>query len=59
MKPEGDAVRQALAWIAERRRLEPERKLGELIDEAGRRYDLSPLEQEALVTWLTRPQDGG
>ena len=47
---------QALAWIAERRRLEPERKLGELNDEAGRRYDLSPLGQEALVTWLMRPR---
>ena len=54
MTPEGEATRKALRWISERRSADPGLRLQALIDEAGRKFDLTPLEQEALVTWLLR-----
>jgi len=47
--PEGENVRRALRWIAERRREEPEQKLGRLLDQAMRRFDLSPIQCERLL----------
>lgn len=47
---EGDAIRNALKWLAERRLEDPSAPRMQLIDEAGRRFDLSPLEVEFLVS---------
>lgn len=47
--PPGDALRKAVRWIGERRKEEPDIPVFRLIDEAGRRFDLSPLDSEFLV----------
>jgi len=46
--PEGEGLRRAVRWIADRRREEPELPFFRLIDEAGRRFDLSPADAEFL-----------
>lgn len=51
--PPGEAVHRALRWISEQRQASPERRLMELLDEAGRRFDLTPFEQESLHALLT------
>lgn len=45
----GDGIQGALKWLAERRQEEPAAPRMRLIDEAGRRFDLTPLEVEFLV----------
>jgi hypothetical protein len=45
----GDGIQGALKWLSERRQEEPGAPRMRLIDEAGRRFDLSPLEVEFLV----------
>jgi len=58
--PEGETVRRAVRWISEQRREHPGRSTAELIDEAGRRFDLSPLEQLGLTRLLRdRPPPTG
>jgi hypothetical protein len=47
---EGDAIRNALKWLAERRLEEPAAPRLELIDEAARRFDLTPLAVEFLAS---------
>lgn len=42
--PEGEALRRAVAWLAE----QPRRDLW-TIDEASRRFDLSPLDEAFLL----------
>ncbi|MDP1745531.1 MAG: hypothetical protein Q8L90_08135 [Bacteroidota bacterium] len=53
MWPEGEAIHRAVLWIAERRLADPNVRLPELLDEAGLRFDLTPVEQESLRTILT------
>ena len=52
MQPEKEGARKALRWVSERRAEDPKSDVQALIDQAGRRFDLNPLEQEALLTWL-------
>jgi len=47
--PEGDSIRRALRWLADRRREEPSAPRGGLIDEVALRFDLTPLEVQFLV----------
>lgn len=42
-------VRRALAFVDERRRERPDLPLEALLDEAGQRFNLSPLDAEALA----------
>jgi hypothetical protein len=46
--PPGDAVRKAAAFVAETRKAEPSRTLASILDEAGMRFNLTPLDGEAL-----------
>jgi hypothetical protein len=55
---EGDAIRNALKWLAERRLEEPTAPRLKLIDEAARRYDLTPLQVEFLVSNWREGRDG-
>ena len=48
--PEGESLRRAVRWISDRRREDPQLKLGKVIDEAAFRFDLSPIESD----WLWR-----
>lgn len=46
--PQGELVRRAAAYIAEERCHNPQFSLEQLVDAAGMRFNLSPLESEAL-----------
>ena len=46
--PTGELVRKAAAFVAETRKTEPSRSLESILDEAGMRFNLAPLDSEAL-----------
>ena len=46
--PASELVRRAAAWLAEQRTLYPEKSLAALLDEAGMRFNLNPLDAAAL-----------
>jgi hypothetical protein len=48
--PEGESLRRALRWLDERVREEPAASRAKLVADAGVRFDLSPLEQEFLLS---------
>lgn len=48
-QPEGEALRRAVRWISQRREEEPERGLVALVDEAARRFNLTPKDEEYLL----------
>jgi len=54
--PEGELLRRAISWISERRELVPKPSLAELIDKAGKRFNLSPKDCEFLVHFFTTAQ---
>lgn len=45
-------VKRALQWVLERLAEDPTARRAQLIDEAARRFDLSPLQQEFLYRQL-------
>lgn len=52
--PKGDALRRAVAWLAEQHEWSLTR-----IEEACRRFDLDPVDEEFLLRELRRRQDPG
>ena len=50
VQPAGEELRKAVKWISEARQDEPDKKLSKLIEEACRRFDLTPVDAE----WLQR-----
>jgi hypothetical protein len=46
--PEGEGLRRALRWLSERRQEDPKAPRLKLIEEAGVKFDLSPVEQQFL-----------
>jgi len=59
MTPDGEAIRRAVRWISDQRLADPSLKLAKAIDEAARRFDLSPLEADFLWRALTSPPKDG
>jgi hypothetical protein len=55
---DGGAIRDALRWLAATRKDEPGTPRMKLIDEAGRRFDLTPLEVDFLIEAWREPQPG-
>jgi hypothetical protein len=54
------AIKQAVQWIDEQLDDRPDADRARLIDEAGRRFDLSPLESDFLVRHIAqRPKAPG
>lgn len=51
LEPKGEALQRAIRWISAEREAQPERALAEIVNEAGPRFDLAPLETEYL--WKT------
>jgi hypothetical protein len=49
-------IKQAVQWIHEQLRDNPQADRTKLIDEAGRRFDLTPLDSEFLVRQLSQQQ---
>ena len=56
IQPQGEDIRRAVKWISEERVSFPNKKMKDLISEAGRKFDLSPLEEEFLVRCLQEQQ---
>ncbi len=52
-----ELVRRALRYMVERRRECPGTSTAELLDSAGVRFNLSPLDQEALERLFSRQAD--
>jgi len=50
--PKGEALRRAVAWLAEQHEWSAAR-----IEEACRRFDLDPVDEEFLLRELRRRQD--
>ena len=56
---QGEApVRQAIAWIDERLREQPAADRVKLVDDAGRRFDLTPLDADFLFRHLAERPTG-
>ena len=47
--PHGESLRRALRWLSEQRLESPAAPRSKLVDEAARRFDLSPAETEFLL----------
>ncbi len=54
-----ELVRRALAYILERKQEDPDSETSKLLDSAGARYNLSPLDQQALEHMLAAVSWGG
>lgn len=56
---QGEApIKQAVAWIEERLREQPAVDRVKLVDEAGRRFDLTPLDTDFLFRHLAEHPEG-
>lgn len=55
--PKGETLRRAIRWISEHRD-DPGIRLADVVNEAGLRFDLSPLDQEYLWHTFLRSHDG-
>jgi hypothetical protein len=51
IQPKGEKVRQAVKWISDKRQEEPEKAIIELIQAASGRFNLSPKEEEFLMSF--------
>lgn len=47
-------IKQAVKWIDEQLQKNPKAERTKLIDEAGRRFDLTPLDSEFLLRHLSQ-----
>lgn len=47
--PEGESMRRAVRWISDQLREDPDRPKLPLLDEAMRRFDLTPAQCERLL----------
>ena len=52
VKPDSEGIRKAVKWITEERKHGSARPLSELLEEASRIFDLSPLETEFLQRFV-------
>jgi hypothetical protein len=60
LTPQGEHVRKAVKWISDKRQYEQETcgPLGKLVEEASRKFDLSPKDQEFIFRFFaTKKQE--
>jgi len=55
--PEGEKIRQAVKWISAERLEDEDKPLSMLIRQAARRFNLSPKEEEYLVSFYRDSQE--
>ena len=48
IEPQGEHIRKAVKWIGEQRKYEPGKEPQVLVEEASRKFDLSPIEVDFL-----------
>jgi len=53
IQPAGEFIRKAAAFVAETRKAQPERSLESILDEAGMRFNLTPLDSQAMYRLFT------
>lgn len=51
IQPKGEKVRQAVKYISGELQEDPKKSIQKLIQEASHRFNLSPLEEESLVSF--------
>ena len=54
VQPEGEDLRKAVKWISDERTYGAEKTLLKLIEEAGLKFDLSPMDAEYLVNFFRK-----
>ena len=52
VQPDSEDIRKAVKWITEERKFDSTRPLENLLEEASRMFDLSPLETEFLQRFV-------
>ena len=52
IQPDSENIRKAAKWVIEERKYNPNQSLGKSIEEAGNKFDLSPLETEFLERFV-------
>ncbi len=53
--PHSELLQRAVAHIVAAQKEHPERKINDIIDEAGMQFNLSPLDTEALLRLFSSP----
>ena len=58
IEPEGENVRKAVKWIADKKQYEPENcdPILAMIEQAAKRFDLSPKDEEFLIRFFCSPE---
>ncbi|MEW6107836.1 MAG: hypothetical protein AB1632_01515 [Nitrospirota bacterium] len=56
--PEGEQMRRAIKWISDQRQEDHEAGLPKLIEEACRKFDLSPKDSEVLMYFYAKKESG-
>ena len=56
--PEGENVRKAVKWISDKRQYEAEDcgPISAMIEQAAKRFDLSPKDEEFLIRFFCSPE---
>ena len=52
VKPQGEQLRKAVKYIAEKRKENPDINLNQLVDETALKFDLSPKDSEFLLRFV-------
>ena len=52
VQPDSEDIRKAVKWITDERKHNPGRPVEKALEEASRKFDLSPLEVEFLERFL-------
>jgi hypothetical protein len=56
MMPQGEGLRRALRWLDDRVKDDPRTPRAKLVSEAAVKFDLTPMEEEFLLTnWVRTP----
>ncbi len=58
IQPQGEEVRKAVKWVSEQIEYEPQKPLAKVLEQAGLRFDLSPLEMEFLQRFYKEGTEG-
>ncbi len=57
LEAQGEDLRKAVKWVSEMRKYEPERVLKDVLEEACRKFDLSPMDAEFLVRFVKEDRE--
>ncbi|MCX5851536.1 MAG: hypothetical protein NT072_05710 [Deltaproteobacteria bacterium] len=57
IQPKGEHIRQAIKWLSARLEDNDGTPMGKLIEQAGREFDLSPLDQEFLISFYKKARE--